>query len=136
VKTVQEREVRKEAIWHSYLFLVMGGSLAFVLNYVSMFTVVHEFFHAIPLSLSGVPFIIGSTFCMSPYFLALLKGVAWLSCISPYLVGYIVTFMPMPYMVFRRKLSLFWLEFVIVSFVLTLMCQIIHLPVEFLVIPL
>jgi len=136
VKTVQEREVRKGANWHSYLFLILGGSLAFGLNYVYMFTIVHEFLHAIPLSLTGVPVIIGSTFCMSPYFLGLIRGVSGLSCVFPYLVEYIVTFAPVPYMVFRRKLSLFWFEFVIVSFVLTIMCHIIHLSAEFLVIPL
>lgn len=136
MKTVQERKLTKEAIWHSYLLLVMGGSLALGLNYVFMFTIVHEFLHAIPLSLAGVPFVIGSTFCTSPYFLALLRGVTWLSCVFPYLAEYIVTFAPVPYMVLRRKLSLFWLEFVIVSFVLTLMCQLIHLSAEFLVIAL
>lgn len=136
MKTVQEREIRKKSMWHGYLFLVMGGGSALGLNYAFMFTIVHEFLHAIPLSLAGVPFILDSTFCMSPYILALLRGVAWLSCVFPYVVGYIVTLIPVPYMVFRRKLSLFWLEFTIVSFVLTLMCHIIHLPAEFLVISL
>ncbi|MEM2144062.1 MAG: hypothetical protein QW279_01770 [Candidatus Jordarchaeaceae archaeon] len=135
MKTVQQRAIEK-SMWHCYLFLVMGGGSALGLNYVFMFTIVHEFLHAIPLSLSGIPFILGSTFCMSPYLLALLRGVAGLSCIFPYLAGYIATFAPVPYMVFRRRLSPFWLEFVIVSFVLTLMCHIIHLPAEFLIVPL
>ncbi|WXG41834.1 MAG: hypothetical protein WED07_13895 [Candidatus Freyarchaeum deiterrae] len=136
MKTVQERLVRTEPIWHSYLFLIIGGSSALLLNYVFMFTTFHEFLHSIPLILGGVPVITSSTFCMSSYILGLLRGVSWLSAVFPYLVGFIVTVAPVPYMVFRRKISLFWLEFVIVSFVLTLMCTVVHLWAEFLFIPL
>lgn len=135
MRTVQESKVRARAIWYSYINLILGGSFALGLNYICMFTMVHEFLHAVPLFLTGIPFFISDTFCTSPYILGLFKGVSWLSCVFPYLVGYIVTFAPVPYVILRRKLSLFWFEFTIVSFVLTLLCHAIHLWGEFIVIP-
>jgi len=139
METVQESELKTRTgtgtIWYSSFFLVLGGSFALALNYLCMFTILHEFLHAVPLILTGIPVLISDTFCSSPYVLGLLRGVSWLSCVFPYLTEYIITFAPIPYMVYRRKLSLFWFEFVTVSFVLTLLCHITHLWAEFLVIP-
>ncbi|MGQ9722120.1 MAG: hypothetical protein ACUVXA_12450 [Candidatus Jordarchaeum sp.] len=135
MKAVQENKIKTETIWYSYLSLITGGSSTFALNYLSMFTIIHEFLHIVPLFIAGVPFFISEIFCTSSYVIGLFRGVAWLSCVFPYLVGYIVTFTPMTYMIIRRKLSLFWFEFVTVSFVLTLLCHVIHLWAEFLIIP-
>ncbi|MFB0559850.1 MAG: hypothetical protein ACETWM_01275 [Candidatus Lokiarchaeia archaeon] len=135
MKTVQESKISARTITYYYLISILGGGLAFGLNSLTMFTIVHEFLHAIPLILTSVPVIISETFTLSPYLLGLFNGVSWLSAVFPYLTGYIVSFAPVLYMVFRRKLSPFWLEFAIVSFVLTLLFQVIHLWAEFLVIP-
>ncbi|MFB0559851.1 MAG: hypothetical protein ACETWM_01280 [Candidatus Lokiarchaeia archaeon] len=135
MKTVQESKISARTIWYSYISLILGGSFALGLNYTCMFTIVHEFLHAIPLILTGVTVFFSDIFCASPHILGLFRGVSWLSCVFPYLVEYLVTFAPVSYMVFRRKPSLFWLEFAIVSITLTIFCHAIHLWTEFIVIP-
>ena len=127
MKTVQESKIKPTTTWYSFIHLILGGSFAFGLNYLSMFTIVHEFLHAVPLFLAGVPFFISETFCTSSYILGLFRGVSWWSCVFPYMADYIITFAPMPYIILRRRLSFFWSEFITVSFVLTLLCHAIHL---------
>lgn len=91
-KTVMKQGIDKKSEWFfkQILHSILGVCVGFIIGYLLLGTIIHEFLHSIPFVFLGIPYIISAESLTSFPFVDYVFGISDLIVIMPYLVTVLI----------------------------------------------